>query len=51
MCWTGPADDTPPRHISGAFYSEDKLNNGLIEKYLYNNGFMSKAEYYRRVLP
>ena len=51
MFWTAPDDDIDDKVISGPFDSESKLNDALVQKYVYNGGSDNKASYYRRVLP
>jgi hypothetical protein len=51
MFWTRREDGVEPGLIDGPFDTEAQLNNALIEKYLYNGGIPSKAEFYRRIFP
>ncbi|PNY26134.1 Uncharacterized protein TCAP_03930 [Tolypocladium capitatum] len=51
MFWTAPEDGVDDGTYSGPFDTELKLNDALVQKYLYNSGLHHKAQYYRRVLP
>ncbi|KJZ70457.1 hypothetical protein HIM_10159 [Hirsutella minnesotensis 3608] len=51
MFWTAPDDDLDDGTVNGPFDTESKLNDALVQKYLYSSGLDHKAEYYRRVLP
>ncbi|KAH8800722.1 phosphotransferase enzyme family protein [Xylogone sp. PMI_703] len=47
--WMG--NEAPSGSINGLFKSEDELNNAMIQKYIYNNLPIQKAEFYRHAFP